>query len=261
MKLPGRLASKVVIITGGSAGIGLAGAVAFAREGADVVIAGRDCDRGAMAVDTVERETGVRVVFTRADVANEDDVAALVDSTVAQYGKLDVAYSNAGFNIMGAAPDLPEATWRRVIDANLTGQFHVAKYAVPAISSSGGGSIILTASEFGLLGARSSVAYCAAKGGVVNLTRALAVDCGPLGIRVNCLTPGPIRTQALLDWFEEQDDPRAFEEAQIRPILLGRLGAPEEIASAAVFLASNDASFMTGSVLLVDGGVTAWYGI
>jgi NAD(P)-dependent dehydrogenase (short-subunit alcohol dehydrogenase family) len=132
---------------------------------------------------------------------------------------------------------------------------------MPELARSGHGSLILTASELGLVGTSRSVAYCAAKGGVVNMARAIAVDCRANGVRVNCLCPGPVETPMIRRWFDEAEDPVAFEAEQVDPVLLGRLGRPHEIAAAALFLASDESAFMTGSVMVVDGGATSWYGL
>jgi NAD(P)-dependent dehydrogenase (short-subunit alcohol dehydrogenase family) len=148
-----------------------------------------------------------------------------------------------------------------VIDVNLTGSFHLAKYGIPALQRGGGGAILLTGSDIGLVGATNSVAYCAAKGGVVNLTRALALDCAPLGIRVNCIAPGSTETPMLKRWFDTAEDPAAEMSSLLDRIPLRRPARPEEIADVALGLLSDATSYMTGSIVSVDGGVTAWYGI
>lgn len=255
----GRLAGKVAIITGGTSGIGRAGVIRFAQEGASVVVGSRDRTAG----DALVRELAgwrLDVVHVPTDVARSDDAARLVEAAVDRHGRLDVLWSNAGVQEAGTAPETTEEVWGRVIGINLTGHFHMAKFAIPVMAG-GGGSIIFTASELGLVGASSSLAYCAAKGGVVNMTRAMAIDCAPMSIRVNCLCPGAVRTPMLERWFRESPDPALLERKQTEPIPLGRLGRPEEIAAAAVFLASNESSYMTGAIQLVDGGVTTGYGI
>jgi NAD(P)-dependent dehydrogenase (short-subunit alcohol dehydrogenase family) len=172
-----------------------------------------------------------------------------------------VLYANAGVLESGTAPETSLETWQRIIDVNLSGQFHLVKYGIPALVEAGGGSIILTASELGLVGASECVAYCAAKGGVVNMTRALAIDCAPHGIRVNCICPGPIRTNMIERFFAEADDRDEVERRQIEPVLLKRLGEPEEIARTAVHLASDESSYTTGAIHVVDGGITTGYGL
>ncbi len=256
----GRLMGKVAIITGGTSGIGRAGAERFAREGAQVVVGSRDQAAGEALVRELAGE-GFAVTYVATDVARADDAARLVDAAVKRHGQLDILWSNAGVQETGTAPETTEAIWDRVIGVNLTGHFHMAKFAIPAMTRTGGGSIIFTASELGLVGASDSVAYCAAKGGVVNMTRAMAIDCAPAAIRVNCLCPGAIRTPMLERWFREAPDPGLLEAKQTAPIPLGRFGRPEEIAAAALFLASDEASYMTGAIQLVDGGVTTGYGV
>jgi NAD(P)-dependent dehydrogenase (short-subunit alcohol dehydrogenase family) len=259
--VPGRLEGKVAIITGGTSGIGRAGALLFAREGARVAIGALDAADGEPAVESLRAEGLEDALFVPTDVSRADDAARLVKRSVERFGRLDVLYSNAGMDEGGTAVDTSHESWERVVGVNLTGHFNVAKYAIPALARSGGGSIILTASELGLVGAHSSVAYCAAKGGVVNMTRAMAIDCAPLTIRVNCLCPGPVDTPLIRRWFGQGPDAADRERVQTEAVLFGRLGRPEEIAGAALFLASDESSFMTGSIMVVDGGVTTGYGV
>lgn len=255
----GRLADKVAIITGGTSGIGRAGAIRFAREGAKVVVGSRDQASGDALVRELDAQ-GLPIMFERTDVAQADDAERLVDAAVTRHGRLDILWSNAGIQEVGTAPETTEEVWQRVIGVNLTGHFHMAKFAIPAIARAGGGSIVFTASELGTVGAAASVAYCAAKGGIINMVRAMAIDCAPLGIRVNSLCPGAVQTPMLERWFLDSPDPD-LPRKQAEPIPLGRFGRPEEIASAAVFLASDESSYMTGAIQLVDGGVTTGYGI
>lgn len=255
-----RLADKVAVITGATSGIGRAAARRFGREGARVVVAGRDERSGSEVVDEIVAGGG-EALWVRADVTSAHDMQALIAAAEARFGRVDVLYANAGVLERGTATDTPEEQWQRVIDVNLGGQFRLAKYGIPALERAGGGSMILTASELGLVGARDMVAYCAAKGGVVNMVRALAVDCAPLGIRINALAPGAVQTPMLERWFAEEPEPEAAVTRQVGPIPLGRLGQAEEVAAVAVFLASDEATYVTGSVYLVDGGVTASYGL
>jgi NAD(P)-dependent dehydrogenase (short-subunit alcohol dehydrogenase family) len=255
----GRLAGKVAIITGGTSGIGRAGTIRFAREGARVVVGSRDRGAGDALVAELAGE-GLDVTFVATDVAKAGDAEGLVQAAVTAHGRLDILWSNAGIQETGTAPETTEEIWNRVIGVNLTGHFHMAKSAIPVMTANGGGSIIFTASELGLVGASSSLAYCAAKGGVVNMTRAMAIDCAPT-VRVNCLCPGAIQTPMLDRWFREAPDPALLERNQIEPIPLGRLGRAEEIAAAALFLASDESSYTTGAIQLVDGGVTTGYGV
>lgn len=256
----GRLAGKVAVVTGGTSGLGRAGAIRFAREGAKVAVASRREEEGRQVVDEIS-SAGGEAVFLRTDVRASQDVQALVAQAEARFGKIDVLYASAGVMLTGTAPETSDDVYELVIDVNVGGSFRLAKYGVPALERAGGGSIVLTASELGLVGAREAVVYCASKGAVVNMTRALAVDCGRLGIRVNCLCPGPIDTPMLRHWFEAGEDPAELERRQTEPVLLKRVGEPEEIAETALFLASDASSFMTGAVIVADGGATAWYGL
>jgi NAD(P)-dependent dehydrogenase (short-subunit alcohol dehydrogenase family) len=259
--MSGKLDGRVAIVTGGSSGIGAAGARRFLEEGAAVMLAARASARAEALLAELAGAHGERVAFQPTDVADPRAVDALVSATVERFGRLDVAYSNAGVQEVGDVEATSDEVWRAIIDVNLGGQFHLARAAMPALARSGHGSLILTASELGLVGTSRSVAYCAAKGGVVNMARAIAVDCRANGVRVNCLCPGPVETPMIRRWFDEAEDPVAFEAEQVDPVLLGRLGRPHEIAAAALFLASDESTFMTGSVMVVDGGATSWYGL
>jgi NAD(P)-dependent dehydrogenase (short-subunit alcohol dehydrogenase family) len=256
----GRLAGKVAVVTGGTSGLGRAGAIRFAREGANVAVASRREEEGRRVVDEIS-SAGGEALFFRTDVRVSQDVEALVAQAEDRFGKIDVLYASAGVMLTGTAPETTDDVYEQVLDVNVGGSFRLARYGIPALVRAGGGSIVLTASELGLVGAREAVAYCASKGAVVNMTRALAVDCGELGIRVNCLCPGPIDTPMLRDWFEAGEDPAELERRQTEPVLLKRVGEPEEIAETALFLASDASSFMTGAVIVADGGATAWYGL
>jgi NAD(P)-dependent dehydrogenase (short-subunit alcohol dehydrogenase family) len=256
----GRLEGKVAVVTGGTSGLGRAGAIRFAGEGAKVAVASRREEEGRQVVDEIS-SAGGEAEFFRTDVRASQDVEALVVQAETRFGKIDVLYASAGVMLTGTAPETSDEVYEQVLDVNVGGSFRLAKYGIPALVRAGGGSIVLTASELGLVGAREAVAYCASKGAVVNMARALAVDCGGLGIRVNCLCPGPIDTPMLRDWFEAGDDPIELERRQTEPVLLKRVGEPEEIAETALFLASDASSFMTGAVIVADGGATAWYGL
>jgi NAD(P)-dependent dehydrogenase (short-subunit alcohol dehydrogenase family) len=255
------LGNRVAIVTGGTEGIGRAIALRFAASGAQVAACGRDAEKGERLLADAQKAGLSDLIFVRADASVPTDVHELVGRTVDRFGHVDVLVSNVGLITIATAPETSVEEWHRVLDVNLGSPFLLAKYGVPVLAEAGGGSIVLIAGELGLVGARESVAYCAAKGGVINMTRALAVDCAPLDIRVNCLCPGPVRTPLLERWFLGSDDPAALEAAQTEPVLLRRVARPEEIAEVALFLASGASSYMTGSILVADGGLTAWYGM
>jgi NAD(P)-dependent dehydrogenase (short-subunit alcohol dehydrogenase family) len=256
---PGRLQGRVAVVTGGSSGLGRAGALRFAAEGARVAIGSVQPDQGAAVVAEIQAAGG-EATFLETDVRRPDDVAALVAGAEQRWGRIDVLYASAGVMTIGTAEETSEDTYQLAVDVNLGGCFRLAKFGIPALARAGGGSVILTASELGLVGASSAAAYCAAKGGVVNLTRALAIDAAPQQVRVNCLCPGPIDTPMMQGWYETGDRAK-LERIQVTPILLKRIGRPREIADAALFLATDESSFVTGATLAVDGGATAWYGL
>jgi NAD(P)-dependent dehydrogenase (short-subunit alcohol dehydrogenase family) len=256
----GLLAGRVAVVTGGTSGLGRAGAIRFAGEGAKVVVASRREEEGGAVVAEIASGGG-DAIFVRTDVREPADVEALVAAAEERFGRVDSLYASAGVMLTGTAPDTDEEVYRTVMDVNVGGTFRFVKYGIPALERAGGGSIVLTASELGLVGASEAVAYCASKGAVINMTRALAIDCGRLGIRVNCLCPGPIDTPMLRDWFDAGEDPAELERRQTEPVLLDRIGRPTEIADLALFLASDMSSYMTGAVVVADGGATAWYGL
>jgi NAD(P)-dependent dehydrogenase (short-subunit alcohol dehydrogenase family) len=253
----GRLAGKVALITGSGSGMGLAAARLFAAEGARVVITDVAADAGASAVEAVRREGG-EATFVRADVSKWDDCVEMVRVATDTYGGLHILYNNAGIFPAddGGVLDTPESTWDRVMEINLKGVWLGCKAGIPAMLASGGGSIVNVASFVALMGAATAqIAYTASKGGVLAMTRELAVEYARQGIRANALCPGPIETPLLQELLS---DPARRARRMVH-IPMGRLGRAEELAKAALFLASDDSSFMTGSALVVDGGITAAY--
>ena len=253
----GRLDGKVALITGAASGMGRAAAELFAREGARVVVTDVVEDAGAAAAAAI-RAAGHEATFVRADVSRADDCERMVTSAVDTYGALHILYNNAGIFPAddGGLLDTPEATWARVIDVNLKGVWLGCRAAVPAMLASGGGSIVNVASFVAFVGAATAqVAYTASKGALLSMTREIAVEYARRGIRANALCPGPVETPLLAGLLA---DP--YQRARrLVHIPMGRLGRAEEVAKAALFLASDDSSFMTGAALVVDGGITAAY--
>lgn len=242
---------SVAIVTGASSGIGRAAAMRFAEEGASVVAADVDVEGGEETVAHIE-DAGGEAVFVEADVTVENDVQAVVDTAVDTYGGLDIAFNNAG--IEGPNESTTDQTidgWDQVLDINLRGVFLGMQAEIPAMMESGGGAIVNTASIAGLLGFPNLAPYVASKHGVIGLTKTAAVEFSADGVRVNAICPGVIETPMVARTREE--DPEQIE-GTIAATPIDRLGQPEEIGSAAVWLASEDASFVTGESLVVDGG-------
>jgi NAD(P)-dependent dehydrogenase (short-subunit alcohol dehydrogenase family) len=244
-----RLQGSIAVITGGASGIGAATARALVREGARVVVGDRDTEAGEALVGELGAD---HARFVTTDVTDEGQVAALFDAAEQWAGTADVVFANAGIGHMAPSHECPTGDWQKVVDINLTGVFLTAREAVKRLHDAGKpGSVVNCASVLGHMGQSQTAAYTAAKGGVVNLSQTLGMEYGPAGIRVNAVCPGYIDTP-LLDGLD----------AQTRQVLtdrhaLGRMGRPEEVADAVVFLASDEASFVTGSSLMVDGGYTA----
>ena len=251
-----RLEGKVALITGGTSGIGSATAERFAREGAAVAITGRNTERGERVVETIVANGG-EALFIRSDARFADQCRQAVDATLARFGKIDVLFNNAGVYHARTVPECTEEEWDDTIDSSLKGAFLMSKYVLPSMIAQGSGSIIHTSSGWGILGGDKAAAYCAAKGGLVVMAKAMAIDHGPDGIRVNCVCPGDVLTPMLPDDAAKRGT--SWEDyiagANDRP--LGRVGTVEEIADAVLFLASDESSFVTGEALVVDGGGVA----
>jgi NAD(P)-dependent dehydrogenase (short-subunit alcohol dehydrogenase family) len=251
----GRLDGKACVITGAGGGIGREAAIVFTGEGASVCVA--DVDE-ALAEETVSLCSGDVFAFG-ADVADEDSVAAMYEAAAERFGGIDVLYNNAGISPADDASvlDTSVEAWQRVQDVNAKGVFLCCKHGIPYLLERGGGSVINVASFVALLGAATSqISYTASKGAVLAMSKELGVQFARHGVRVNALCPGPVETPLLLAIFG--DDPAAFERRQVHwPT--GRLGRPREIVNAALFLASDESSFVTGAAFVVDGGITAAY--
>jgi NAD(P)-dependent dehydrogenase (short-subunit alcohol dehydrogenase family) len=251
-----RLKDKVALITGGTSGIGEATAVLFAQEGAKVMITGRNEQRGREVVHEISA-SGDQAKFVRTDVRLAEDCRRAVDETVGAFGKLDILFNNAGVFYAHNALECSEEEWDLQIDINLKGTFLMSKYALPGMTARGSGVIINNSSGWGLVGGDKAVAYCASKGGVVLLTKAMAIDHGREGIRVNCICPGDVETPMLPEdaRFRGVKWEEYIAGCANRP--MGRVGTADEIAKVVLFLASDDSSFMTGAAIAVDGGGTA----
>jgi len=263
-----RLKDKVSIVTGASTGLGLAIAALLAEEGSKVLICCRSEDTGKKAAEIIKKRGG-EAFFVKGDVSSTSDAQKIVSETVAKYGKLNILINNAGIAPYFLIEDTSEEIWNQTIDTNLKGVFLMSKYAIPEIKKQGGGSIVNIASIAGLIGYESCVAYDASKGGILAMTRALAVDLGRAGtnIRVNAICPGEVIWS---DWGEEfhsvtmvkfMEDLSVKEREETlkemtRRHPIGRIGKPEDIAYAALYLASDEASFVSGTHLVVDGGYT-----
>jgi NAD(P)-dependent dehydrogenase (short-subunit alcohol dehydrogenase family) len=252
-----RLAGKSALVTGASTGIGRACALRFAREGARLVLADLRDDEGETLRDEILRSGGT-ATYLRTDVASRADNERAVEACVERYGAIDILFCNAGVTLPKLLPDSTDEEIERVLAVNLWGVIHAARHAIPRmLAQPRGGTMLFTASKTGLVAQTDSPVYCASKGAVVMLAKALALDYATRGIRVNALCPGIIDTPMLQEFAATRPDPSAawhsYETAQ--PI--GRLGTPEECADAALWLVSDEASFITGVALPVDGGFTA----
>jgi len=247
-----RISDKVAIITGAASGIGRTTAILFAKEGGKVVVADKNEVGGNETVDLI-RSDGGQAIFDYVNVTSATDIQSMVKTTINTYGKLNILVNNAGIAIRLPVVDLSEEDWDRNIDVNLKSVYLSSKYAIPRMIENGGGSIVNIASIYGIVGGRIRAAYAASKGGVVNLTRSMALDYALHKIRVNCVCPGFVNTPLLKNILKDKEEYQAL--ADLHP--MGRLGDMLEIALGVLYLASDESSFVTGIALPIDGGYTA----
>jgi NAD(P)-dependent dehydrogenase (short-subunit alcohol dehydrogenase family) len=252
-----RLQEKVAIVTGGAVGIGEATARLFAAEGCAVAVLDRDTE-GANTCAAELRAAGGRALAVEADVTSAASVEQAVAATEAEFGGLDIVVNNAGVIGRGTAETTDEQEWHRVLDVNLTGIFLMSRASIPAIRRRGGGAIVNVSSAAGLAGWYDQAAYDASKGGVVNLTRSMGLDFASEGIRVNCLVPAHVVTPMSETFIAQRgDEAQRARERTLSNIPMGRFCQPDEIAFGALFLASDEASYVTGTTLVIDGGYLA----
>jgi NAD(P)-dependent dehydrogenase (short-subunit alcohol dehydrogenase family) len=252
--MSGLLAGKIALITGGGSGIGRAAALAFAREGAKVAIADVALEGGHQTVEMIQ-QAGGEARFLQADVSKDEQVHQLIDDTISAFGRLDCAFNNAGIEQpIAKIPDITDELWHRVLAVDLTGVWLCMKYEIPVMVGQGGGSIVNTSSIMGLVATTGMAAYNAAKGGVAQLTRSGALEFARANVRVNAVAPGFILTPMVKRNLPPDSRQRKAAE-EVQP--MGRMGQPEEIAEAVVWLCSEQASFVTGMVMPVDGAWTA----
>ncbi|WP_289150665.1 SDR family oxidoreductase [uncultured Salipiger sp.] len=250
-----RLAGKIAVVTGSASGIGHETAKLFAAEGAHVVVADRDADAAAKVALKLAAD-GAAAEAVALDVSQEDQVKALLDGVKSRHGRLDILVNNAGYGFAGTVADTSVEDWDALFAVNVRGVFLGCKHAVPIFAAQGGGIIVNTASGGAIVGIANRAAYTASKGAVAALTRAMAIDHADDMIRVNCVAPGTIETPYFTKIFAKSPDAAALRKGLEDRQVMGRLGRPEEIARAILFLASDDATFCTGSTLVVDGGWT-----
>ena len=251
-----RLPDKVALITGSGSGIGRAMAQVFSKEGARVIVADYSEEGGQGTVDLV-KAAGGEATFVRVDVTDAGSVRRMAASAMAAYGRVDILCNNAGVGSTDTVINTDEATWDRVFAVDVKGVFLCSKYMLPHMIAAGKGVVLNTASVAGLTGLVNRAAYCAAKGAVVTLTKAMALDHVGQGIRVNCICPGTVDTPWVAGLMNQSADPEATRQALVARFPMGRLAEAEEIAMGALYLVSDESAYMTGSALVIDGGFLA----
>lgn len=255
-----KLSDKVAIITGATSGIGEATALLFAEEGAHVVITGRRAELGAR-VEAEIRQKGGRCVFVQADHSQADDCSRVIERTLAEFGRVDILFNNAGIVTKGTAETTPDEIWNETIAINVTAVWRMCKLVIPIMKKQGNGVIVNNGSDWSVVAGKNAFSYIMSKGAVGLMTKSMAIDFARENIRVNAVCPGDTFVDRWLErGYFEYSDPASLEEAikeSSAYIPMGRFGKPEEIAKAVLFLASDDSSFVTGHLLLVDGGHTA----
>lgn len=254
--MAGRLHERVAIVTGAASGIGRCTALTFAREGAVVVAADRNIEAAVAVVNEV-KAAGGQAEGVLVDVSREGDVREMVDTVLNRFGRIDILVNNAGYGFAGSVVETSLEDWDAIMGVNVRGVFLACKYVIPSMEKAGGGVIVNTASTTAKVGIRDRAAYCATKGAVASLTRAMALDHVDANIRVNCVAPGTIESPYFTEIFESSPDAAALRKGLEQRQAMNRLGQPQEIADVILFLASDESSFCTGSMVTADGGWTA----
>jgi len=252
-----RLSGKVALITGGGTGIGRAIALAFAREGASVAVAGRRLEKLRQVINEVHKQDGAGLAM-ECDVSRARDVERAVKGTVERFGRVNVLVNNSGTLHVSTVEGISEEEWDRVMTVNVKGPFLMSRAVLPEFRKCGGGVIVNLGSVLGLVAVKDRAAYCASKGGVTMLTKAMALDHAHENIRVNCICPSIVETELVKGVFDQSEQGQALRKARVATIPLGRIGQPVDVAEMAVFLASEESSWLTGTAIPLDGGVTAY---
>src|SRR5882672_622218 len=252
-----RLSGKVALITGGGTGIGRAIALAFAREGASVAVAGRRLEKLREVISEIQKQGGAGLAM-ECDVTRARDVERAVKGTVERFGRLNVLVNNAGTLHVSTVEGISEEEWDRVMTVNVKGPFLISRAVLPEFRKCSGGAIVNIGSVLGLVAMKDRAAYCASKGGVTMLTKAMAIDHGHENIRVNCICPSIVETELVKGLFDASGQGQALRKGRLAMIPLGRFGQPVDVAEMAVFLASEESSWLTGAAIPLDGGLTAY---